>query len=65
MKRKNWLSVLDKREMAHLRENFTKFRYSRWAIQQTLKFQAENDIECYECQCIARKLRITLDAKYS
>lgn len=63
-KRKHWLSVLDKREMAHLKENFTKFRYSKWAIQQTLKYQRDNKMECWDCKQIAKKLNITLDANY-
>lgn len=65
MKRKYWLSVLDKHEMKHLRQNFKQYRYSKWSIQHTLRYQAEHNIDCYECKCIARKLGVTLDAKYS
>lgn len=63
MKRKTLYQRLTKKLQVHLREAFDgpPSRVTAERIRDTLRFQREKSIRCFECEEIARRLGISVD----
>lgn len=51
-----WTKKLTKRQLNHLAEGSSTGKPTLHSLRTNLKFQRENDIVCFECESIARKL---------
>lgn len=56
-KRKHWAAKLSKGDKAHIKETGCNL-VSLDPFKRNLKFQRESNIECFECEQIARKLGV-------
>ena len=60
-----WLKKLGKRDLKHLAKSSSTGKPTLRGLRENLRFQRENNITCFECAAIARKVGIETNTEES